>query len=362
MKTRLLDEIDKFLSWWADGLSLIVPERWRNRRQRLKRYLLLHLDDDEVVVEHFEQSAEVPATRRSIPIRDGADQSLAREWFLKSPQLLTLPTILRLAPSRVLVKRLRYPSTVRDDLKNVISFDIDRQTPFSREDVYFAFDDVTTNDKSEHRDVDLFLIPKVDLESIESILNRLGLRPTIMDIEGRTFFQTGVNLLPDQAVQNHEAPPHRLRFALFVLWMILVALIPGKQIIDSEVIINHLENQERTGIAAVRPLNKLKEDHARLVEKLNFFDELETEHIRAIDVLNEVTQLLSNNTWIRRFDLKNGTLTLHGESNNAAEIPGILEASERFEAPKYSSPVTRNNATGSDRFQIIVTIDTSDRR
>jgi general secretion pathway protein L len=148
---------------------------------------------------------------------------------------------------------------------------------------------------------------------------------------------------------------------LFALWMMLVALIPGKQIFDSETTIERLEAQERTSVDAVRSLNEIRGEHARLIAKLNFFNQLEAEHVATMDLLNEVTTLLSDNTWVKRFDLKNDKLTIQGESNKASEIPGILEGSTIFSAPKFSSPVTRNNATGHDRFQIVVTIDSSAR-
>ena len=358
---QLLVEIDKFLRWWADGLALVVPQRWRDRQQRLKQYLLVHVNEGEISIEHFADGSDRPANRQSISTAEDADRSRAREWFAKSHQLAALPTILRLPFDRILVKRLRYPNAVRDDLANVISFDIDRQTPFSRNDVYFDFDIVSDTDSTEHIEVDLLLIPKKEVEPLESIVHSLGLRLTAIDITGRTF-ESGVNMLSDRTAQEDDKSPYRLRFALFVLWMVLVALIPGKQILDAETTITQLVEQERAGLAAVRPLNKLREEHARLIDKLSFFDQLQSKHVAALDLLNEVTHLLSDTTWIRRFDLKNDTLILQGESNNAAEIPGVLEASPSFSSPEFSSPVTRNNATGSDRFQIVVAVDASERR
>ncbi len=357
---RLLDNIDKFLCWWAEGLALIVPKRWRDRQQRLKQYLLLSVSDDQILVEHYEDGSERPTDRRTISITDDADRGRTREWLAKPHQLSALSAVLRLPFERILVKRLRYPKSVRDELASVVSFDIDRQTPFSIDDVYFDFDDVTSATGAEHIDVDLLLVPKREVEPLESIVRNIGLRLTTIDIEGRTF-ETGVNLLPDQPAQKNEQSPYRLRFALFVLWMILVAFIPGKQIRDAETTIAQLEKQERTGVVAARPLNALRAEHARLLDKFSFFNQLQTSHVAALDVLNDVTQLLSDTTWIRRFDLKDGTLMLQGESSNASEIPGILEASPRFSAPKFSSPVTRNNATGDDRFQIAVSVGAGDQ-
>ncbi len=357
----MLSEFDKFLRWWAEGLSLIVPKRWRDRRQQLKQYLLLYLTEHELVIEHHHGGTGKALERRSLSLSEGANQNLARDWLAKSPQLLALPTILRLAPESVLVKRLRYPTAVRDDLKNVIAFDIDRQTPFAREDVYFDIDDVTNDNNAKHLQVDLIVVPKKDLEPLNSILSAVGLRLSVIDVANRTFVESRVNLLPNQEIWRNNSPRYRLRFALFFLWMTLIALIPGKQILETEATIKLLERQERSGIAGVKSLNELRQEHARLTAKLSFFDQSEARHIATTGILLEVTRLLSDDTWVRRFDFKNDTLTLQGESTKASEIPAVLEGSPIFSAPKFSSPVTRNNATGNDRFQIVVSVEPGGR-
>jgi len=358
MKIPPLDKFDNFLQWWADGLAQIAPTRSHARRKQFKQHLLLHFDDDEILIEHFAGVGDEATTRHSISIGNEPDKRDAREWLARSPEMLVLPTVLRLQSHRILVKRLRYPTTVRADLRNVISFDIDRQTPFSRKDVYFDFHEIATRDTSTHIEVDLFLIPKKEIQPLESIVKELGLKLTAIDTVGPAF-ESGVNLLPVQRENKRNQSPRRVWFALFILWLSLVTLIPIKKILDSNAAISRLEKQEEIGNATIQPLKELQGRYALLVKKSDFLNQLSSKHAGALDLLSEVTNLLSDNTWIRRFEFKNGTLRLQGESTNASEILGILEGSPRFSSPTFSSPVTRNNSNGSDRFQIAVSVATS---
>ncbi|HCU90360.1 MAG TPA: hypothetical protein DGR97_10465, partial [Gammaproteobacteria bacterium] len=350
MKILLLDKFDNFLQWWADGLAQIVPTSWGSRHKQLKQHLLLHYNEKELLIEHFAQVADEATTRHLISTYDESDKKNVQEWLAKSPELSTLPTILRLQSDRILVKRLRYPAAARADLRNVISYDINRQTPFSREDVYFDFEEIATKDASAHIEVDLFLIPKKELEPLESTIKALELRLTAIDISGPTSV-SGVNLLPIQSEKKCNQPPYRIWFGLFILWLSLITLIPVKLILDSNATIIHLEQQQKNGITTIQPLKELRDRYAKHVNKSKFLNHLRSKHIGALDLLGEITNLLSDNTWIRRFEFKNGTLRLQGESTNASEILGILDGSPRFSSPTFSSPVTRNNSNGSDRFK-----------
>ena len=356
MKIHLLDKFDNFLRWWSDGLTLIVPQRWRERQQRIKEYLVVRRDNDQIVIEHCQPETNNSTTRHVVSINDSTDHKRARERLKNSPRLKMLPVILRLTPDSVLVKRVRYPATVRDDLRHIIAFDIDRQTPFARDDVYFDYSEISGPETDKHIEIDLVVVPKRVTEASASVLDSIGLRLSIIDITDRTFFDRQINLLPNPEIWRNGHRPYRTRLALFIVWLTIIVLIPGKQLLDTSNTIERLEADEGVARTAVRGLNELRDQHTRLVGKFNFFRQIDTEHSRTIELLHEITLLLSDNTWIRRFDLKNGTLTLQGESDNASDIPGILEGSELFSSPRFSSPVTRNNATGKDRFQIVVAV------
>ena len=69
-------------------------------------------------------------------------------------------------------------------------------------------------------------------------------------------------------------------------------------------------------------------------------------------VIDEVTRLLPDNTWLKSFQYANGKLQIQGISSSASALIAILEASQLFNNTRFVSPVTQDRSTGLERFQI----------
>jgi len=354
MSSRPRVDFDSFLQWWGDGLSLAT--RLRGRQPRFKQHLLVRTDGDSLTIEHYRSGSDAPLSRHSVATGESSGLQRIDSWLGQHPEFRSLPVIVRLEAGDVLVKRLRYPKAASGNLHTIIGYDIDRQTPFARDDVYFDFVQHEPVDDSDHIAVDLLVGPKREIEPLETLLRDHALRLSVIDTENRTY-EDGVNLAPESSTWKEDRAHYRLRFTLFMIWMILIGAIPAKQVFDTGRTIKRLEAQERSALADIRDLNGIREAYQRIVEKRDFVARREAQRIPVVALLNELTKLLPDGTWIQRFDLKNELITLTGESDQASEIPGIVASSQWFTAPRFSSPVTRNNLTGNDRFQIVFSID-----
>ena len=71
-----------------------------------------------------------------------------------------------------------------------------------------------------------------------------------------------------------------------------------------------------------------------------------------IDSINELTRILPDDTWLNRLVIRNNKMEIQGESTAATAIIEIVENSSYFRDVQFRSPVTRNNATGKDKFNV----------
>ena len=69
-------------------------------------------------------------------------------------------------------------------------------------------------------------------------------------------------------------------------------------------------------------------------------------------MINELTQLLPDNTWLSRLIIRNGELQIHGESDAAISIIQLLEDSSMFNDAQFRSPLTQNSITRKDKFHV----------
>ncbi|MFT4585037.1 MAG: general secretion pathway protein L [Gammaproteobacteria bacterium] len=360
MGSEVSQRLDRFLSWWSSGLSLALPKKWRDRQKSISHFLVAHAVKNSIRFEYHVDDTKRAEILYALSPCATDDEVGLREWLSHIPDVDTLPFIVRLPLERLLRKRVRYPRSTENNLREVIGFDIERQIPFSREDVYFDFLVQNNRGSDEFIDVDLLVFRKQDLKSEYSVFEQFDLIPTIIDTEEITFFDHHINFLESSNLTQSEHSPYRASFAFFLLWLLMIGLIPGKLLFEGNSIADQLESQAESARAELRSLEALKLEYSELVSKVNYFHELEADYVSPIDLLLEVTQLLDDDTSLRAFGLKGDRLTIQGESTNASEIPVKFENSPLLSTPQFNSPVTRDNLSGKERFNLTVVVKSRD--
>jgi general secretion pathway protein L len=71
-----------------------------------------------------------------------------------------------------------------------------------------------------------------------------------------------------------------------------------------------------------------------------------------IHVLDALTHLMPDGTWLYQFELNGKEVLMQGESPASSTLIGLLETSPLFRNVTYRSPVTPNRVTGAERFNL----------
>jgi general secretion pathway protein L len=77
-----------------------------------------------------------------------------------------------------------------------------------------------------------------------------------------------------------------------------------------------------------------------------------------LEIINTLSHLIKNDTWMTHLQFKQGRLQLQGQSPTAEALIGVLEASPLFSNVRFVSPLTKDKKTGFERFQISININT----
>src|SRR3954469_14717275 len=119
-----------FLGWWVEQLTDLLPASWLNVFAKSSDAAVLEINHDRFVlwIRHDGSAARAG---------EGAIGNLKAELssIANLPRLL----LLRVAPEEALCKKLSLPSAARRDLKTLLGFEIDRETPFEQAEVYWNF-------------------------------------------------------------------------------------------------------------------------------------------------------------------------------------------------------------------------------
>jgi general secretion pathway protein L len=123
-----------FFGWWFGELRGLLPARLRDRLAVKEAELWLRLDADAVQLSRTVGEGSVDLAR--LPLSP-ADDLHARFLQAIPEDFAGLRRVLLLPPGQVLRRRLSLPAVARDKLQSMLVFELDRQTPFRADQVYF---------------------------------------------------------------------------------------------------------------------------------------------------------------------------------------------------------------------------------
>jgi Tfp pilus assembly protein PilN len=110
-------------------------------------------------------------------------ESDARERSLRQALVSLLPhfnalrdaVYICVPPDQVVIQEIFFPIAAQDNLQQVVEYEIERQLPFKRDDIYYDF--LPVGKKGEKICVYVFAIPKKNLDGILTMLESFGIKP-----------------------------------------------------------------------------------------------------------------------------------------------------------------------------------------
>lgn len=332
-----------FLDWWLAELAGLVPRVLHPARRRRRRQLVLAVANGE-----FSLLRGGGADGRLIG-RAASGDSL--DGLVRQARARKRQAVLRLAPEHGLRKTIELPLAAKEDLDQLLRFEMDRLTPFRAEEVLFAHRITSTEPRSRRMQVELHLAPKAAVEHALGAAKDAGLVPVRVELGGAGGgADDALDLLPGGRAARGGAT--RLSRALAVLALLLAAAAVAIPLQERRSTAAGLE----AGAAAAK--DEAEESLAlreRLEQVSARTDLLAAEKARVplvSQILAEVTRVVPDQAYLARLDWRDGTLQLEGYAEAAASLIGLLDRSPLFQTPQFRSPVTPDRRTGLERFHV----------
>jgi general secretion pathway protein L len=260
-----------------------------------------------------------------------------------------LRTLVLLPPGQVLLRSLSFPAQVRDNLQQVIRYEMDRLSPFPVEQVLF---DVRVGGNSRRGDrvlVDLALCRRDRVDPWLQRLREAGFPADQVVWEGAW---PQANLLPLAERPRRRTGGLRLTIALVLLALIFGAAVLATPLWQRGQVLDRLQEELASTRDAAQAVEKARADLERARQGSVAVLQRKVDEPRMIDLLRELTVQLPDGTWIQSLNLDKGEVQLRGESTQATALLALLEKSPGVHGVTFASPVTRVAQTGADRFNI----------
>jgi general secretion pathway protein L len=348
---RKLD-LSSFLRWWAAELAAALPPRAQRLIRGRPQRLVLEVEGERVAVTCHR--SDVPQDLGHFPLGDLAEEQIEKLREQLDVDATRCPALtVRLPAELALQKVVALPLAAEENLRQVLTFEMDRQTPFKTDQVYFDYEVLARDSAARRLRVRLTTVPRRAMDAVLGKLEVLGVQPDRVEVVGTA----AVNLLPPERRQARGHGSRRLHLALGAVAVLLLLAAVAIPLWQEWQQVLTLRPQVASAQREAEQVLSLRDSLDRAIKESRLVLDKRRQTPLLVDVLNQLTHLLPDGTWLSSFELKGNELRIQGESTGASALVGVLEASPRFSQVRFSSPVTQNPATGRERFQLSATVD-----
>ena len=338
--------VREFLGWWLGQLADLVPDRWRRAAAGNPEAAVIapvgRLADgiDAIAVSLRRNGRETPL----------GDFHIARDELADIAEAFGKTAVLRLGESDVLAKTLVLPLAAERDIEQVVAFEMDRETPFAADEVYWS-GRITRRDRATGQLwVRLLMVPRARLQALVAALAAIGIRPRRAEIADGPDRDSWLPL-DAAATAPHEGSRRLLRPALAAC-LLLAAAAVLTPFIRQSLALGAAERATAGERAAAEQARQLRKEIDRLSGGADAIEAEQAKSGRPLAIIAAVTQLLPSDTYLTDFIQQQGKITLTGRSAAASRLIAILAADQRLRNPTFAAPVTRIAADRQELFTI----------
>lgn len=332
------------LDWWLAQLADWVPDGLRQRLAEKRGLLVVALGRGESAAHAIVEGRRHELGPVGSADRPDAALAAALEGLPRRPAELEL----RLQPGEYLRRDFDLPLAAEGSLREAVELQLDRLTPFSADEVVFQCGVRERDPAAKRLGAWLAAVPAGRLHPVLEALGEHRLdtpRPARAPPE------------PDQPLVLRYALSRERRAGYgWILAAANVALLAA-------VIAVHVNNREVELAQLQEALGQVRRDAAEGAELAQRLEQLRaaativstqrTARPILVEVLEDLSVRIPDDTYLQRIELRQDELQLFGVSTAASNLIRQLEASPLLGDVRFESSVTRDAATGRERFTIV---------
>jgi general secretion pathway protein L len=355
---RLQPGAGGFVSWWGHALATWLPPGMRRTLGFGRGRLLLQVDGDDLQLRR-ERADEVQDLAR-LPLAGLLGGALAGESARSddplAPVLATgledLPRWLLLPAASGLRRRMGLPAAAAERLRDVVGFEIDRQTPFAADAVAFDARVLGRRESDGQLDVELVAVPRQVLDPQLAALGPLAAGLAGIDVAAADGTALGVNLLPPSQRRRQRDPATVWNVALVLLAVVAVTALLWQLLDNRRAAAATLEQAIAAQADAGRRAAAQRQQLTRLVEGQAFLDRKRAQRPPTVEVIDELTRRLPDHTYLEKLSITDDQLMLIGLSSKAAGLISQLQGARQWRSPALAGALQPDPDSGRDRFTL----------
>ncbi len=353
MRGTFGDRFSRFARWWTGELVGCLPERIRIKLVPNRKKLVVLIDDDRVRIERSDGDIEAKIGELPLIGADPADLRKAMRRIMRKARLGPRQAVFRLDRGKVLMRSVDLPIAAAENLREVLGFEMDRYTPFNAKDVYYDYRIIDTHLKSKRITVNLAVATREAVDGAVDVARLLGLEPTqIGFVSPAESEEASFNFLRPARARSHGPIWRGITACAALTFMLLLASAVYLPIKLKQDALQASEARLTRARAEAAESSRLQERLDELLEQSGFVLQQKHTLTNVTELIDEVTRLLPDDTWLLQLDLKGDALELTGFAAKPSALIEVIEGSPLLTNAHFTSPVTPDPKLDVDRFKL----------
>jgi len=353
---RALAAARRALRWWRDELTALIPGRVRAAfsADPMTLRIFMHENGSDV------SAIQVRGLSGAEHFRTAQDRAAALSWAATQRRRWgpLLSTEIALPASRCLIRQRELPAAATERIDKILALELERTTPFGREDVRQAWRATTPPPGDPTFEVAHVIAKRTLIDPLLADARGLGLPIAAVDVADADGRPLGVNLLTSREVRASLGD--RLNWAIGIalgLFLCLAFAVLFTAFDRQQQALATLASETGVARTEAQAIRKRQGDFDGLRERIGQLRQRRANNPSLVALWEGVSRLLPDSAWLTDMRLENDTLWIDGYARNAPELVGILAQSPLLSGVTLSSPVVREEARASERFQIRMKIE-----
>ncbi len=349
------EQFGRFWRWWTGELRALVPRSILNWTSRMRVVPLVVAEDHGFGIHRFDGMT----WQRVGKVGPGTAEEAAPKLGVALRRLGIAKFAVGLLPGQYLAKTVSVPLAAEANLRTALRYELDRHTPFKPEDVGFDCCILSRDEKSRELGVRLVTAPKVTIANAVAAVAGTGLLVVSVVPAFPDRGSLPINLLPhdESANGNLDLVKRWAPWGFLAALGALAIMIPigqkRAQVIELQPQVNIAGQQAQVSDALHQQLD-------RALGEYNFLLQKRYATPTSLQLLNEVTRILPDDTWVQSFELrgtaKGREIQLQGETGVAGKLIELFEQSPLLTGASFKSPLTQAAGSQASRFHIAIDV------
>jgi general secretion pathway protein L len=346
----------QFFRWWKKELSFLLPEKIKQLLNAQQGVIVISPKGNQLILTYqYNEQAE-----HLVTLDRAARTFSIQNLYDKDERLIKVPVILRLSDQDAIQKTLSLPIAAKENLNQVVTYELDRYTPFKAEQVYFAVKLLPGINEPGQLNVMIVLTTKELLDGLYEDVKAMGISPLFVDYEGLPnnleHTDYNYNLLPEKLRQKTAKLPQFINYGLVSLSGLLLLSVIAMPVWFEYQTVERLRLQTQSLEKEAKKVKAMQSSIDAVIDETNQLIKEKTATPSVLLMLNTLSTLIKDDTWLSYAQYSDSHLQIQGESTTASTLIALLEESELFVNARFASPVTQDSISKLERFQITVDV------